>query len=92
MAASTATRLVLQTWMEGLLVTTDNVSPEGAWRTEWDAQSHTPTEYREKIRELRQRNQEYIREIEKLKEKIDDLKEELAIVHKHIYRNRDNVE
>ena len=68
----------------------DTVSPAGAWRNEWDAQSHTPTEYKEKIRELRQRNAEYVREIERLKNYISDLKEELAIVHKHIYRNRDN--
>ncbi len=68
----------------------DTVSPAGAWRNEWDAQSHSPTEYREKIRELRQRNAEYVREIERLKECISDLKEELAIVHKHIYRNQDN--
>ena len=68
----------------------DTVSPAGTWRNEWDAQSHTPTEYKEKIRELRQRNAEYVREIERLKNYISDLKEELVIVHKHIYRNRDN--
>lgn len=68
----------------------DTVSPAGAWRNEWDAQSHTTAEYKEKIRELRQRNAEYVREIERLKQYISDLKEELAIVHKYIYRNRDN--
>lgn len=69
------------------MVTIDNISPPGAWRREWDAQSHTPQEYMQKIRELRERNAEYSREIIRLEKKIEELKEELALVHKYIYRS-----
>lgn len=71
--------------MEGLLVTLDDISPAGAWRKEWDARSHTDKEYREKIRELRDRNRDYAVEIYRLRSLIAELEEELAIVHKHIY-------
>jgi ribosomal protein L19E len=74
--------------MEGLLVTTiDNESPSGSWRKEWDARSHTPQEYIEKIRELRLRNKEYLREIEDLKHVIENLKEELVVIDRLIYRS-----
>lgn len=69
------------------MVTIDNISPPGSWRREWDAQSHTPQEYMQKIRELRERNAEYVREIDRLQRKIDELNEELALVHKYIYRS-----
>jgi len=38
-----------------------------------------------KIDELRKRNQEYLAEIAKRDEIIEQLKEELHLVHKHIY-------
>jgi predicted RNase H-like nuclease (RuvC/YqgF family) len=69
------------------MVTIDNISPPGAWRREWDAQPHTPQEYMQKIRELRERNADYVREIDRLERKIDELKEELALVNKYIYKN-----
>ena len=69
------------------MVTIDNISPPGSWRREWDARPHTPQEYMQKIRELRERNADYVREIDRLERKIDELKEELALVHKYIYRN-----
>lgn len=69
------------------MVTIDNISPPGSWRREWDAQPHTPQEYMQKIRELRERNADYVREIDRLERKIDELKEELALVNKYIYKN-----
>ena len=65
----------------------DGQSPAGAWRREWDAQSHTVNEYREKIRELRERNRLYVDQIAQMNEVIAELREELALVHKHIYRS-----
>jgi len=41
----------------------------------------------QKIRELRERNADYVREIDRLERKIDELKEELALVNKYIYKN-----
>jgi len=67
------------------MVTVDNFSEAGSWRREWDRQSHTVTEYMAKINELRQRNQEYLVEIAKRDEIIEQLKEELHLVHKYIY-------
>lgn len=68
----------------------DDLSPSGSWRSEWDARFHTVSEYREKIRELRERNKEYVREIQTLKHMIEGLQEELMLVEKHMYRsNRD---
>lgn len=69
------------------MITIDNESPAGSWRREWDARSHTAQEYREKIRELRERNKEYLREIEGLQRVVDNLKEELALVDRLIYRS-----
>ena len=69
------------------MTTIDNESPSGSWRKEWDARSHTPQEYTEKIRELRQRNKEYLREIEDLKHVIENLKEELVVIDRLIYRS-----
>lgn len=86
--ACTTARVGSKTRMEGLLVTTiDNESPAGSWRREWDARSHTPQEYIEKIRELRLRNKEYLREIEDLKHVIENLKEELVVIDRLIYRS-----
>lgn len=45
----------------------DRGSPSGSWEREWDAQSHTATEYREAIAEMRQRIREYLSEIAGLK-------------------------
>jgi len=63
----------------------DNFSEAGSWRREWDRQSHTSTEYMAKINELRKRNQGYLAEIAKRDEIIEQLKEELHLVHKYIY-------
>lgn len=67
------------------MITVDNESPAGAWRRDWDAQSHTTSEYREKIRELRKRNEEYAKQLEAMQLVIDDLREEINLIHKHIY-------
>ena len=69
------------------MTTIDNESPSGSWRKEWDARSHTPQDYIEKIRELRLRNKEYLREIEDLKHVIENLKEELVVIDRLIYRS-----
>lgn len=69
------------------MTTIDTESPSGSWRKEWDARSHTPQEYIEKIRELRLRNKEYLREIEDLKHVIENLKEELVVIDRLIYRS-----
>lgn len=45
----------------------DRDSPPGSWQREWDAQSHTATQYREAIAEMRQRIREYLSEIAALK-------------------------
>lgn len=87
MGACTTARVGSKAWMEGLLVKIDTESPAGAWRKEWDSRSHTPQEYIEKIRELRQRNKEYLREIEDLKRVIENLKEELVVLDRLIYRS-----
>ncbi len=72
--ACTTARVGSKTRMGGLLVSTiDNESPSGSWRKEWDARSHTPQEYIEKICELRLRNKEYLREIEDLKHVIEKI-------------------
>lgn len=65
----------------------DDQSPPGAWRREWDSQSHTVNEYREKIRELRERNRMYVETIYELNKVIEDLQEELSLVQKYIYRS-----
>lgn len=74
------------------MATIDNFSDAGSWRREWDRQSHTVTEYRAKIEELRTRNQEYLAEIAKRDEIIEQLREELHLVHKHIYGGSKRVE
>lgn len=63
----------------------DNFSEAGSWRREWDRRSHSVSEYMAKIDELRKRNQEYLAEIAKRDEIIEQLREELHLVHKHIY-------
>lgn len=44
----------------------DNQSPPGSWVREWDARSHTSAEYRQEIRELRDRIKYYMARIEAL--------------------------
>lgn len=45
----------------------DNESPAGSWQREWDARPHTTEEYRQEIRELRERLRTYLLEVERLK-------------------------
>jgi regulator of replication initiation timing len=45
----------------------DRLSPAGSWEREWDARSHTASEYRDEIAGMRQRIQEYLAEIAALK-------------------------
>jgi len=47
------------------------------WDAEWDAMSHTPHEYREEIRQLRQRCCEYWVEIDRLREEKRELLQQL---------------
>ena len=44
------------------------------WDKEWDAQAHTPAEYRAEIRELRERIIWYVSLIEKLEAELRDLR------------------
>jgi uncharacterized coiled-coil DUF342 family protein len=44
------------------------------WDKEWDAQAHTPTEYRAEIRELRERVLGYVSLIEKLEAEVRELR------------------
>jgi len=53
----------------------DKESPPGAWQTEWDRRFHTVTEYRQEIRELRDRIAAYLREIDALKAENEKLRE-----------------
>jgi trehalose-6-phosphatase len=52
----------------------DRESPPGAWQRDWDARSHTETEYRQEIREMRERTQYYVRRIDGLETEIKQLK------------------
>ena len=47
------------------------------WDAEWDAISHSPLEYREEIRQLRQRCCEYSLEIQGLREENRQLRQQL---------------
>lgn len=64
-------------------MTVDRDSPPGSWQKEWDAMSHTPSEYQREIRELRERIQGYLKDIEIRDQLIAELKEELALVDKY---------
>jgi uncharacterized coiled-coil DUF342 family protein len=44
------------------------------WDKEWDAQSHTVTEYRIEIRELRERILGYVSRIEQLETEVRELR------------------
>jgi predicted RNase H-like nuclease (RuvC/YqgF family) len=55
-------------------MTIDRISPPGAWQREWDARSHTETEYRQEIREMRERIQWYLGQIQSLEEEVAELK------------------
>jgi uncharacterized coiled-coil DUF342 family protein len=44
------------------------------WDREWDAQSHTVTEYRIEIRELRERILGYVSRIEQLETEVRELR------------------
>ena len=52
----------------------DRESPPGAWQRDWDSRSHTETEYRQEIREMRERIQYYVRRIDELETEIKQLK------------------
>lgn len=52
----------------------DNISPPGAYTREWDARSHTETEYRQEIREMRERIRFYLAEIERLHAELAELR------------------
>jgi len=52
----------------------DRESPPGAWQREWDARSHTETEYRQEIREMRERIRWYVRRIEELEAEVKQLR------------------
>lgn len=54
----------------------------GSWQKEWDARSHTPEEFRQEIRELRERIKGYLKDIEMRDQVIAELKDELALLDK----------
>jgi DNA repair ATPase RecN len=53
------------------------------WDEEWDRIPHTNSEYQKEIRELRERIQGYLKDIEIRDQLIAELKEELALVDKY---------
>lgn len=44
------------------------------WEQEWDRMSHTPTEYRQEIHDLRERIQWYVKRINELESEVKQLK------------------
>jgi hypothetical protein len=60
-------------------MSTDNESPPGAWQREWDARSHSDSEYRAEIRDMRDRIATYLKEI-------DELKAEIHLLRTTMYR------
>jgi predicted nucleic acid-binding Zn-ribbon protein len=44
------------------------------WEQEWDRIAHTSTEYRQEIREMRERIRYYVRRIEELETEVKQLK------------------
>jgi hypothetical protein len=64
-------------------MTIDRESPPGSWQKEWDAMAHTPSEYQKEIRELRERIQSYLKDIEDRDRLIESMKEELALQNKY---------
>ena len=52
----------------------DRESPPGAWQREWDARRHTETEYRQEIREMRERIWYYLKRIAELEQEVKTLK------------------
>jgi len=48
------------------MIVTDKDSPPGSWQREWDRRAHPVEEYRQEIRELRDRIASYLRRIEEL--------------------------
>ena len=55
----------------------------GSWQKEWDAKSHTPEEFRQEIRELRERIKGYLKDIEMRDQVIAELKDELTLLDKY---------
>lgn len=64
-------------------MTIDRESPPGSWQREWDAMSHTTSEYQREIRELRDRIQGYLKDIEIRDQLIAELRDELALLDKY---------
>ena len=50
----------------------DKESEAGAWEREWDARSHTVSEYQHEIRDLRERIKYYVSRIKDLEEQLRD--------------------
>lgn len=65
------------------MIQIDNESPPGSWEKEWDAMSHSVTEYQREIRELRDRIKGYLKDIEMRDQVISELREELALQNKY---------
>ncbi len=55
----------------------------GSWQLEWDRRAHTEAEFRHEIRELRERIQSYLKDIEERDRLIESMKEELALQNKY---------
>jgi predicted RNase H-like nuclease (RuvC/YqgF family) len=52
----------------------DRESPPGAWQRDWDSRSHTETEYRQEIREMRERIKWYMKRIDELESEVRELR------------------
>jgi len=64
----------------------DTIRPPGAWEREWDKRTHTETELRREIHDLRQRITEYISEIESLTAQLDDERDLMLTVRDGLRR------
>ena len=52
----------------------DRESPPGAWQRDWDSRSHTETEYRQEICEMRERIKWYVKRIDELESEVRELR------------------
>lgn len=62
----------------------DNQSEPGSWEREWDSRSHTSTEYRVEINELRVRIRAYLKRIEELENTVELLSEQIIALERQI--------
>ena len=65
----------------------NNGGDPGSWQREWDKRTHTTDEFRQEIKELRERIKSYLIDIEKRDRKIEELAEELVLLNKYFSKS-----